>query len=182
MKSKQEDVYNSVDVHNMYKDFGGCHLTRHALVDALETHFSEELIAIHVNGFAKMLMFRESAMVAFKLVKEEDDSDLTPLMTKMSKQVKEEVSEMPFDKANYNKHIDNEILDEYSSETVKKFLNVISPGLGNSLKGYLICNIISESVKGQYTPLQIALGIFNEAKRNTSNSCIHLVLPVHMKR
>ena len=46
----------------------------------------------------------------------------------------------------------NDKLDEYASETHKKFLNILAPGLGDSLKGLMICNIINECLRGHHTP------------------------------
>ena len=68
IREKKEAMFNSVEVHEMYEGLGGYQLSRYELVDALQAHFKRDLVAIHVNGFAKVLMFRESAMMVLKIL------------------------------------------------------------------------------------------------------------------
>ena len=88
----------------MYEAVRGYHLTRSELVGALENHFKDSMVILHVNGFAKMLMFQrisERAMTVLQMVKnDENEEDMKLIMKKISKDIKRDVSEMQFDEMN----------------------------------------------------------------------------------
>ncbi len=56
------------------------------------------------------------------------------------------------------------ILDS-TSQTLRDFSNSLSPGFGDSLKGVLIGNIVTEQLKQHPTPLQIALGVLLRGRK-----------------
>ena len=176
--------YNSVSVHQMYKDIGGIFVTRSQLIDALKGHFNDDIVILHVNGFAKILMFHEKAMAALQMVRddEDQDDDLTPLMKKLSKNIKRDIADIPVDTDMYNKRLTRDMLTEYSSDTLQQFLNILSPGLGESLKGLMICNILLNFLEDIQHRCRELLGYSYEVGKDTSRSCMHMELLAPMMK
>ena len=68
-------VWNSVELHKVYLDSNGQHLTRRQLIEKLAHHFEPDLVVLSGNGVASIVLFRSKASHLLKLVDEEENAD-----------------------------------------------------------------------------------------------------------
>ena len=61
IKTMDEDksvCWNSIELENLYNEYGGCVLTRKCLVNALSKHFGEQLLILSSPDLANILVFQ----------------------------------------------------------------------------------------------------------------------------
>ena len=68
-------IWNSIEVHNMYKFYKGESLTHRQLIKKLAEHFRRDLLILSGTGVASILLFQSKASNVLKLVTNEDDDD-----------------------------------------------------------------------------------------------------------
>ena len=169
-------IWNSVELHKMYKDFDGSKCSRKTLIESLVCHFKDRLLTFHVNGYAKLLCFNDNAMIGLELVKETAVNEVEIALQTCANIIKEECKMADISSTEYRTSIDQTIAREVVSETVLRLLETISPRFTDSLSAILIGNIITSVVKQQCTPLQIALAVlFRSSKADVSRLHDYLV-------
>lgn len=158
LSNDQQRVWNSVELHKEYKDYGGEDLTRSELLEKLCSHFDEELLVISSPGYAHVVAFQCQASLILKLVQHEEDG-LENSIRHITKQVRKECSSISLDSTSYRLNIDKEQAQESVSATFQNFLASLSTKLDNTLPAILIGNIITSVLRNKPTDLQIALGV-----------------------
>ena len=58
MKANEKEMWNSVEVHNIYSKNGGHKLQRRNLVNTLKNHFGASLVVLSSPGLASILTFK----------------------------------------------------------------------------------------------------------------------------
>ena len=151
-------IWNSVELFERYRDFGGNKLSRKHLIKKLSVIFEDDLLVLSSPGIASIIIFRSKASDVLRLVDDEED-DLDAAVTKVSNKIVQDVKAIPMDKANYNTQINSELAIENVSETVLDILANISTKLNKTLPSILIGSIITSVLRNQPTNIQIALGV-----------------------
>ena len=166
--SNERGSYNSVSLHALYESKGGAILSRLELFDAVQKHFGDNTLVMHVNGYVKMLVFKHKAFSVLQMLKDDNENDVGGTMSAiktLSKTVKKEAKEIHTDTEKYQRKISKENMSESAPESLKDFLNTLASGFGDSLTGLMICNMVTGHLSGHPTPLQIALGIFLRGRK-----------------
>jgi hypothetical protein len=159
MKADKHRIWNSLELFHEYSSNSGRTLSRRRLLEELRQHFGSELLVLSAPGFASIVTFTENTAKTLKLVKDDEEDDISRSIAKVSKQVVRECKAVEHDKSSYNKHIDKHIASQSVSDTLQDLLTAISPKLETSLPALLIGNIITSIVTNRATDLQVALGI-----------------------
>lgn len=160
-ENKYSMQWNSIALYEEYLNNGGHLLTRKYLVKRLESHFAGELCVLNCNGYASVLMFQNSKTPHQLLVKDEDDNDmLDNCVAIVAKQIKKEIDAIVLDKSKYTLDLERVDIDKSVSETHHNLLSQISPKLANlSLPSLTVGHIVTGTVKGQSTELQVCFGV-----------------------
>lgn len=158
LSNDQQHVWNSIDLHQDYRDHGGVDLTRSQLLKKLCSHFGGDLLIISSPGYANLVAFQHQASQILKMVEHEED-DIENSIRLIAKQVKKECNAIPLDSTNYHLNIDEELAEESVSSTIQDLLASISTKLNNTPPALLIGNIITSVLRNKPTDLQIALGV-----------------------
>ena len=151
-------IWNSSELFERYRDFGGNKLSRKHLIKKLIVIFEGDLLVLSSPGIANIIIFRSKAPDLLRFVDDVED-DLDAAVAKVSNKIVQEVKAIPMDKANYNTQINSELAIENVSETVLDILANISTKLNKTLPSLLIGSIITSVLRNQPTNIQIALGI-----------------------
>jgi len=156
MKGQNLNIWNSVEINDLYSEFGGSQLQRKGLMSRIEEYFGNELVGLHSPGLANMIVFKEVAPNLIKLVNTKDDDDLDFALKVVAKHIIDEDRDINYDPTIYNTRINTEMLSSYVSDTVSCLLSKLSPNIENTNPGYMIGNMITAAIGKHPTPLQIA--------------------------
>ena len=155
-------IWNSIEVHNLYKFYKGKSLTRRQLIKKLAEHFRQDLLILSGTGVASILVFQSKASNALKRVANEDDD---AAIGKIAKLIVNESKDLKNDKYKYRVNIDDPIADV--SSAMLHLLSLASPKLDSSLSACMVGNIVTSMVTNRPTALQIALGVLVRQKSLT---------------
>lgn len=162
MEQDKSQLWNSVDLHDLYVHLGGDRLSRRCLVEDVINHFGMELIKLSGNGYASLLVFRGHAPNILRAVDDTDEE--TPDLKHIVKCIIQETKKLKSNSNSYNTRISKNIAEDVVSPTLRNLLTAISPKLTGSNQALLIGNIITSCVNHQPTSLQIALGVLLREK------------------
>ena len=153
-------IWNSIELHKEYVNHMGSELSRSQLIEELCKHFAGDLLVLSSPGYAKIIIFHNSAADMLKCVKDDsDDNDTHTSIKKVAMQIIKECKEITFDKSTYKLHIDKDSAAESIPITLDALLAAVSPKLDKTLPALLIGNIVTSVVRNQPTDLQVALGV-----------------------
>lgn len=155
----KEKIWNSVDLYSLYTSNGGDTFTRRQMIDALQTHFGDEILILSAVGVANLIVFRSSAPKLLRLVSDDDDSDIDAAIKKLSKVIAKEHKSIQINRNQYHTRLDNESIENYVSETLMCLLAAISKDMDHSSVAYMIANMISGASMSYPTPMQVDLGV-----------------------
>ena len=68
MKAYEKEMWNSVEVHNIYSENGGYKLNRRNLANILKNYFCDSLTACSSPGVASIFAFRKYVIFVYKIV------------------------------------------------------------------------------------------------------------------
>ncbi len=168
MKSNITQVWTSVELFQSYVDYGGTVLSRKTLMSYISDHFGPKLLILSAPGIANIAVFRSKASDVLRLVNDEED-DLDAAISKISKQIKQDVSSMPVDKTSYSTFIDCESAMRNVSSTVMDLLTCLSSKLDRTLPAVFLASIITGSLSNHPTHLQVALGVLIRSSKELVN-------------
>ncbi len=144
-----------------YESFGGITLAPHDLIQAIKDHFKDDIVMICVNGYSNMLILP---------------------MKRICKSIRQDTDNQDKSFERYSKWINSEHAFQFTSDTLRQLLNILSPGLGDSLKGLMICSIVNEHLSGIPAPFQMALGIYLRGKKEIHKAVILICSYDEMRR
>jgi len=159
MSENQTEIWNSVQLFDLYKSYGGTPLLRRNLIMKLSAHFGVQLLILRANGLASILLFHNKASSVFKIYNDDEDDDIRPSLNKVADQVKKEIKTLKRNKDTYHIQVNNSVAEEYVSETMNDLLNMILPSHDKQLHKLMIGNMLTGMVTNFPTSLQIGLGI-----------------------
>ena len=102
-------------------------MVRRTLMAAILAQFGEDLLVFTAAGMASILVFRKKATGIFSLIPDDNDDDLDQPMKTVVKQVKRETDMIPHNKHDYQRRINIDLPEEYTSETLMNFLTKLCP-------------------------------------------------------
>ena len=86
-------IWNSIEVHNLYKFYNGESLTRRQLIKKLAEYFRQDLLILSGTEVASIPVFQSKASNVQKLVANEDDDDGAAIR-KVAKQIVNESKDL----------------------------------------------------------------------------------------
>ena len=123
MPGNKTQVWNFLELHNIYSHHGGASLSRRKLVDHLVNHFGVDLFVLSGNGVASILVFRSKSPGLLKLVDDSCGIDVKPI----AQTFKKECLEKSTDRNVYKTRLFLEDVSEVCSDLLLKILVEISP-------------------------------------------------------
>lgn len=154
MEGKKSHVWNSIEIHEAYTNYGGSKLSRKNLISNLFSHFGHDLLKLSGAGVANIFVFRSEAPHLLKLTDASDEID----MTVIAKTIKNECCAKTANRDTYHTRLTEEDVTNACSDTILRLLAELSPKLDNTLTALLIGNIITSVLTNRPTMLQITLG------------------------
>ena len=94
---------------------------------AILAQFEEDLLVFTAAGIASILVFHEKATGMFSIIPDDHDDDLEQAMKTVVKQVKRETDMIPHNKHEYQRRMNINLAEEYTSETMMNFLTKLCP-------------------------------------------------------
>ena len=131
---------------------------------AILAQFGENLLVFTAAGIASILVFREKATCMFSIIPDDHDDDLEQAMKTVVKQVKPETDMIPHNKHEYQRRMNINLAEEYTSETMMNFLTKLCPKTTPKLPIIMICNMITTQLIKVLCPLQVTLGTLIRGK------------------
>eukprot|EP00794_Sanderia_malayensis_P004436 gene4436-5029_t len=104
----RSSVWNSVELFQMYQKCGGNALVKRCLLERIKDYFREDVIVLSSPGLASMLLFKNKVSKVLKLSNDQEDDQQDILITKLSKNICNEVKEIVLDKSSYGISITKE--------------------------------------------------------------------------
>ena len=148
MKDNQESSWNSVEIENLYREYGGYELNRANLVKTLSIHFGDDLLVLSAPGVASILLFK--AKCHLSILSEENDADKS--VKDLARTISNETVKQ--NGSVYQVRLDSNVFMEGVSSTLKNFLVELRiPKLPSALIG----SIISSYIMKQRTHLQVVM-------------------------
>ncbi|CAG9767962.1 unnamed protein product [Ceutorhynchus assimilis] len=83
----KEPIWNSVEVHKLYTDNGGCKLSRSNLIKALQEQFRDPVV-LSAPGYAHIITFPNKAPSMLRLCPDDGDDEPNAAIFKVAKQIK----------------------------------------------------------------------------------------------
>jgi len=157
MSKDLSQLWNSVELYQVYSYNGGNVLSRKTLLRKLLEFFGDDLVVLHSAGLANVVCFRSRAAKFLRMV-DEDDDDIDVMLSRISKRVVDEIKEIVIDKNQYSTTINTEMALEAVSKTLMMLLETISSKLQRTLPAILIGSIVTGVINNQPTALQTTLG------------------------
>ena len=75
MKKDQSQIWNSIDLYELYTENEGKNMSRKTLLRKLSDFFGDDLIVLHSAGLANIVCFRSQAAKSLRLIDEDNDDD-----------------------------------------------------------------------------------------------------------
>ena len=160
ISENKSDMWNSIEVQDIYVSYGGNILSRRNLIDQLVEHFGNDLLILSGNGVASILVFRSRASHLLKMVDDKADIDIKPI----AKVIRAECLERPDNRETYKTRLFVGDAQETCSDLLLQLLAMLSPKLDHTNPALLIGNIITSVITNRPTTLQIALGTLLHSK------------------
>ena len=157
MKKDQSQIWNSIDLYELYIENGGKIQSRKTLLRKLSDFFGDDLIVLHSAGLANIVCFRCQAAKSLRLM-DEDDDEMDLILNIIAKKIISEVKGINLDKNNYSTTINKDIAMNHVSETLMTLLGLVSTKLEWTFPAIMIGSILTGSVRNNPTALQITLG------------------------
>ena len=164
MSAERSRIRNSSEIYQQYQMYGGMIMVRRTLMTAILAQFGEDLLVFTAAGIASILVFREKATGMFSIIPDEHDDDLEQAMKTVVKQVKRETDMIPHNKHEYQRRMNINLAEEYTSETMMNFLTKLCPSTTPKLPIIMICNVITTQLTKVPCPLQVTLGTLIKGK------------------
>jgi hypothetical protein len=150
----KERMWNSVEVHKLYTDSGGCLLSRSNLIKALQEQFCS-LVVLSAPGYAHIITFPNKAASILRLCPDDGDDELNAAISKVAKQIKREISGLKKNnKEKYNLHVSHDNVVEETSMTLMRLCGALSTKLDKTPPALLIGSIVSATLSNTATNLQ----------------------------
>ena len=129
-------MWNSVEVHKLYTDSGGCLLSRSNLIKALQEQFCD-LVVLSAPGYAHIITFPNKAASILRLCPDDGDDELNAAISKVEKQIKREISGLKNNnKEKYNLHVSHDDVVEETSMTLMHLCGARSTKLDKTSIAY----------------------------------------------
>ena len=162
MEDDKSHIWNSVELFDLYKGYGGSQLSKTKFLNHMSHHFGKDLLVFSSAGVASLLVFRSKASDAVTVIDEGDQSDLDSLdiaISKVSERILQEINDIKSDRTHYDTHINFDKVLESVSDTFLELMKALSPKLDKSLPAILIGSMITSVLANTPTSLQVALGV-----------------------
>ena len=116
MKDNHESSWNSVEIENLYCEYGGYELNRANLVKTLSIHFGDDLLVLSAPGVASILLFK--AKCHLSILSDENDADKS--VKDLARTISNETVKQ--NESVYQVRLDSNVIMEGVSSTLKNFL------------------------------------------------------------
>lgn len=151
----ENHIFNSVELLDMYHEYGGCSLSRRSLINVLCEHFGGTLIVLSSPGVASLLVFRKTC--ALSIVEANDDG---PVLKMVASDIVKETSKP--DKSTYNVRLNQDNINTSASQTLLQLLAELKlPALPSAL----VASVITSHINKSPTELQLAITNFLQSKK-----------------
>ena len=164
MSAERSRIRNSSEIYQQYQMYGGMIMVRRTLMAAILAQFGEDLLVFTAADIASIHVFREKATGMFSIIPDDHDDDLEQAMKTVVKQVKRETDMIPHNKHEYQRRMNINLAEEYTSETMMNFLTKLCPKTTPKLPIIMICNMITTQLTKVPCPLQVTLGTLIRVK------------------
>ena len=164
MSAERSKIRNSSEIYQQYQMYGGMRMVKRTLMAAILAQFEEDLLVFTAAGIASILVFREKATGMFSLIPDDNDDDLDQAIKTVVKHVKRETAMIHHNKHEYQRRINIDLAEEYTSETMMNFLTKLCPNTTPKLPIVMICNMITTQLTKVPCPLQVTLGTLIRGK------------------
>ena len=140
--NETEKIWNSTELLSEYKMTGGTETNTTRFVQRIKEHLKEQIYCFKSPGLASLIMHKEKASSIMKVVAEKEEDEHADI-EKVSKQIKQELKDLPGIGNGYPVLDDNEINNSILP-TVHDILLMISPKFQTNKKAVaLISSIIA---------------------------------------
>ncbi|KAK3874873.1 hypothetical protein Pcinc_020193 [Petrolisthes cinctipes] len=163
MEGKKSCVWNSIEIHEAYTNYGGSKLSRKNLISNLFSHFGHDLLKLSGAGVANIFVFRSEAPHLLKLTDASDEVD----MTVIAKTIKEECCGKAANWDTYHTRLTQEDVTNACSDMILRLLAELSPKLDNTNTALLIEDNTNELIITAEHPIPIS--IINGQVRTQTN-------------
>ncbi|XP_066930028.1 uncharacterized protein [Clytia hemisphaerica] len=160
LKSDPEKVWNSIEIHNLHIDNGGTESNRSRFMLKLKEEMKDEVFLLSSPGTATIVMLKTKAETILKL-ENDDEQDYHVQMKSIAEKIVKETKSLKrtFDRYTLiNENIFN------GSETLLDLLSEISDKLKHSLPAAMIESIVSSTILGKPTMLQVGLSLVAKSR------------------
>ena len=124
----------------------------------MNIYIKKNVIVLSSPGLASMLLFKNNASKVLKLSNDQEDDQQDILVTKLAKEICDEVKEIVLDKSSCDISITQESASMSVSTTLMDLLAKISTKLNYTPPGILIGNLVTNILCNHPTTLQLAFG------------------------
>jgi hypothetical protein len=174
LQGQRSQIWNSVQLLELYFELGGKPIRRSTLINSI-CEQDDNLIVLSSPGYRSLIFFRDNTVATLKMTKDDgEDDNLEAALDVVAKQIKKECSEIAYQRHTYSTKISKELSAEYSSDTLLRLLGKLSLD-EDSLPSLLIGNIITSGLTKHPTPLQISLGVYFHKKITITHMHDYLV-------
>ena len=161
MRNEREKVWEVTQIEEVLAKSSAPKMSRRSLLEKLRRQMADEIFVVYSHGQPSFVVFK--SQVANKLRSKEDDPNHH--LEKVAKSIKEKIESIAMDKNHYTIDLNRNNTSDYSSNTVRKLLEYISPKFKDSLQSIMIGNMITSFVRNQPTDLQVALAALLHSSR-----------------
>ena len=113
LSSDKNKLWNSIELYEVYQNYGGNELSRAQLVNTVSEHFGSEILVLTSPGYAHILAFHNQTARLLKVVKDTSSKeDIKHSVAKVSKQIIQECKSIEMNKSHYNLNVDSGTVQE----------------------------------------------------------------------
>lgn len=85
MTSDKNHIWNSLELFQEYQSNHGTCKARRNMIRRLQEHFQDELVVLTCPGYASIVAFHSNAATVLKMVRDDEDDDVSSNITKLAK-------------------------------------------------------------------------------------------------
>ena len=122
LKENPREMWNSVELYNLYSEHGGYKLSRRALVKLLVEIFGDEVVLLSSPGVASLLVFKRYCHFALQSTEDSDDRSLRIVAEAIKKETRNT------DRNQYKVQFDRDTVTEGFSDTLMDLFGELSIG------------------------------------------------------
>ena len=124
LKQDRTNVWNTVEIMDVYQQKGGTRFSRGTLLEKVESQFVDDIFSFHSPGIATLVLFKNIVANTMKIVNAEDDDEESTL-NKFGKEIAQELKAVKRELTSYDVHIDKPSATECTGNLLNKLLSKV---------------------------------------------------------